>query len=769
MNLEILILVVSLIFSGIIIYILGLLWFGDTRNRQSRSFFLLGIFVTMWTLLNAIAVVSDTRHFAIIYTMRISMVCIVPFSILWFFINFTSSKVLRFRFILPIVCIFPAVDVFMMLTNPVHHFMFLDYSFPSPARGIGFWIHLAGTFTAVIIAFIILIRHIFRHARNEPMLIAAGIATCIPYILNMLYTAGVRYIPYDITPLGFFITFMLFALLAYRSRLFNIKALTLTSIYAFLKDVILIINERSEIVDANPAAVKTFPALSFTAGHCSLERFFDYINQQKIECSPEDLLKPLEAGLFERNGEIRLIMDDGKEMTFMVTLRALLGKNKAAGSILVMSDVSIYRSMISEINEKNLKLAELQQAAEAASIAKSAFLANMSHEIRTPLNAVIGMALVARKSAENQKTIESLKEIETASRHLLGLLNNVLDMSKIESGKFELLHEAFSLKDSVDEVAELITPRCMEKSILLKVCSEDINNYRVMGDKLRLNQILINLLGNAIKFTPENGTIVFSLNVEEETEDAVRVHFDVSDNGIGMTEEQLGRLFKTFSQADSDIVKRFGGTGLGLSISQNLAVMMGGKIVVNSKPEEGSSFVFTLNFPKAEDMKVKAEINREIIPELSGRRILVAEDIEINRIILKELLEETHVEIEEAKDGEEAVSAFGAKPTNYFDLIFMDVQMPVMDGYEATRRIRAIESERCSDSIASETPAKNSTGSASDETGQEQRQWIPIIAMTANAYKEDIEKALASGMDGHLSKPIDLDAVMRTLAEKLGN
>ena len=745
MWLEVTIFSVSLIFSGIIIYILGFLWFGDTRNRQSRSFFLLGVFVTVWTLLNGITIISNVRYFPFIYTLRITMVCVVPFSILWFFLNFSGSKLLRFRFIRPIVCAFPVIDVLAMLTNPLHQFMFLDYAFPSPARNIGFWIHLVGTFTAVLIAFVILIRHIFKNARNEPLLIAAGIGTFFPYILNMLYTAEIRFIPYDITPLGFFITFMLFALLAYKSRLFNLKALTLTSIYSFLKDVILIINESSEIVDANPAAAETFPELSFASGHCSLGKFFAHIKQQKAECSPENLLEPLEAGTVERRGEIRFTTEDGRVMTFMVTLRAILINNKTAGSILVMSDVSIYRSMISEINEKNIKLAELQKAAETASTAKSAFLANMSHEIRTPLNAVIGMALVAAKFSENIKTLTAIKEIENASRHLLGLLNNVLDMSKIESGKFELINEVFSLKTSVDEVAELITPRCADKDIRLETHFEDIKNYRVAGDKLRLNQILINLLGNAVKFTPEKGTIVFSLNAEEETADSVRVHFEISDNGIGMTEEQLGRLFQAFSQADSNIVKRFGGTGLGLSISQNLAVMMGGKIIVKSKSGEGSSFIFTLTFPKTGD--AKEEENGNIVPELSGRCILIVEDIEINRLILQELLEETHVDIEEARDGKEAVSAFSEKPSDYFDLIFMDVQMPVMDGYEATRRIRAVESERCSDS----------------------KTRIPIIAMTANAYKEDIEKALASGMDGHLSKPIDLNAVMLTLAEKLGN
>jgi len=425
----------------------------------------------------------------------------------------------------------------------------------------------------------------------------------------------------------------------------------------------------------------------------------------------------------------------------MVTIKAIMARSKMTGCIVVMSDVSIYRSMISEINEQNLQLEELKKAAEAASKAKSAFLANMSHEIRTPLNAVIGMAFVARKSAENEKTLTAIREIETASTHLLGVLNNVLDMSKIESGKFELLHEAFSLKKAMGEVVELIEQRCSEKNISLKADFSEMKNYYVMGDKLRLNQILINLMGNAIKFTPENGTIVFAISIEEESIEKVKVHFQVTDSGIGMSEDQLGRVFQSFSQADSSIFNRFGGTGLGLSISQNLAGMMGGHIFVKSKPREGSTFEFTLTFDIAEERKETASIEK--MPDLSGKRILLVEDVEINRIVIREILADTNVEIDDAHDGEMALAVFNSKPLFYYDLVFMDIQMPLLDGYETTRRIRSLDRD----------DARN----------------VPIIAMTANAFKEDIEKAFASGMNGHLAKPIEINAVMQVLVDKLGS
>jgi len=749
MWIEVAIFIISLIFSSVIVYILCFLWFGDTRNRRSVSFFCLGIFVIFWMLLNAISIISAEKYFPFIYTLRISFVCIIPFSVFWFILNFAHVKMAKYRIAQLIFIIVPALDILFIITNPLHHLMFPDYAFPVPSRGPFFWIHTVIDFFVVFLCFVVLIRYVLKRVRDEPLVIITVFGMLLPYILNVLYTVEIqRFIPYDITPLGFFITFMLFAITSYRSQLLNIKALTMNNIYALIKDAILVFDEQNRIMDANPAALLAFPRFSFDTGQSTLEKFFNYLREQNVECTPNDLFKPLKNENTERSGEIKLRRKDGQIKTFMVTLKTIMVKKKPKGYILIMSDVSVYHSMISEINMKNTRLAELRKEAEAASMAKGAFLANMSHEIRTPLNAVIGMALIARKNAETQKTLSAINEIETASVHLLGLLNNVLDMSKIESGKFELINESFSLKTAMDEVVNLITLRCAEKNILLETNFENIKNYRVMGDKLRLNQILINLLGNAVKFTVKDSAVIFSLNVLEENEETVKVQFIISDNGIGMSEEQIGKLFQSFSQADSTIFNQFGGTGLGLSISQNLTEMMGGHINVKSKPGEGSTFEFTLCFPMAEE-KQKMVIG-EITPDLSGKHILVVEDLLINRFIIRELLADTNAEIDEVQDGEAAVAIFSEKPQNYYDLIFMDIQMPVMDGYEATRRIRAIEAEIIKKEVT--------------QGGNVRHKQVRIIAMTANAYKEDIEKALASGMDGHLSKPIDINAVMHTLA-----
>jgi signal transduction histidine kinase/ActR/RegA family two-component response regulator len=402
-----------------------------------------------------------------------------------------------------------------------------------------------------------------------------------------------------------------------------------------------------------------------------------------------------------------------------------------------------------ELVKRSTELEIQTEAAQVASKAKGEFLARMSHEIRTPLNAIIGMTEIASRAKDIEKKDHSLHEIAAASDHLLGILNDVLDMSKIESGKFAIACDAFDLGKAMEEVARIIVQRCIEKNIDFVPRFTGISGVAVMGDKLRLKQVLINLLGNAVKFTLEQGRVDFIVEGDAGASAAVppgggnggiRVHFRVADTGIGMAEEQLAKVFNAFEQADSSISIRFGGTGLGLAISQNLVKLMGGVIAVNSKTGEGSVFEFTLDLEKTTlTDQGTAVVDEE--RDYSGKRLLLTEDIVINREIVKELLADTHVEIHEAEDGRQAVDVFSASAAGFFDLILMDVQMPNMNGYEAASSIRNLD----------RADAKT----------------VPIIAMTANAYKEDIDKALTSGMNGHLAKPIDIDEVMKVLDKYL--
>ncbi|MDL2321601.1 response regulator [Desulfosarcina sp. OttesenSCG-928-B08] len=448
----------------------------------------------------------------------------------------------------------------------------------------------------------------------------------------------------------------------------------------------------------------------------------------------ESTLVKLEAAVTDRKDikyADKVTMADGARVFSISIAPAINSKAEVMGVICLMHDATaLYR---------------MKDDAEAATRAKSAFLANMSHEIRTPLNAVIGMAEIARRRSAGKapEVVEPIDEILIASRHLLHLLNDVLDFSKIESGKLTLACEVFSLRKAMDAIETIMARRCAEKSITLNTNLGLLPDIRVESDELRLKQVLINLLGNAVKFTGEGGAIHFTADIRDRSDTFATISFTVRDNGIGMSDDQVRKLFTAFEQTDHSVVKRFGGTGLGLAISQRLVMEMGGEITVETRLGHGSAFCFTLTFPLHPEETADADIviREDPIPDLAGKRILLVEDIRINRMILMELLRETHVELVEAEDGMTAVELFEHSPEGYFDLVFMDVQMPGIDGYETTRKIRALP--------RNDAPR------------------IPIFAMTANAYQEDVEKALQATMNGHVAKPVQIDQVMRILGEEL--
>ncbi|MDR2434172.1 MAG: response regulator [Treponema sp.] len=394
-------------------------------------------------------------------------------------------------------------------------------------------------------------------------------------------------------------------------------------------------------------------------------------------------------------------------------------------------------------------LVKAKEAAEISNRAKSNFLSRMSHEMRTPLNAVIGMTTIARNSRSQEKMEYCLGKISEASLHLLGVINDILDMSKIEAGKFELSNTEFDFERMLKRVTDMIEFKVNEKRQRFIARFDPAMPAWIIADEQRLAQVLTNLLSNAVKFTPERGSITLSARMTGGAGNSRVFRFDVTDSGIGVTEEQKARLFAPFEQADGSVSRKFGGTGLGLSISKNIVEMMGGRIWLESEPGKGSNFAFEITAePGKGSDKQAAPHNRQDLPAtaektlagiFAGHTILLVEDVEINREIITTLLEETGVAIDRAEDGGRAVKLFTENPAKYA-LILMDIHMPEMNGYEATMAIRALGGEGAQ---------------------------IPIIAMTANVFKEDIDHCLASGMNDHLGKPIELDVLIKRLRRYL--
>ena len=411
---------------------------------------------------------------------------------------------------------------------------------------------------------------------------------------------------------------------------------------------------------------------------------------------------------------------------------------------------------ISEMEEanKNLKKAkniatEALQTAENANKAKTDFLSNMSHDIRTPMNAIIGIiSLIRHNAGDKEKVIEYADKIAISSQHLLGIINDVLDMSKIEAGKTVFKYSDFSILDFMEELNTIFHSQANEKNQSFIITKENLKHEWVNGDKVHLMQIFSNLLSNAIKYTQEGGVIQF-IAEESETNSSTygKYHFIVSDNGMGMSADFKETIFDAFTRAESSVTNKIQGTGLGMAITKNLVESMGGTIEVESEPNRGSSFEVILNLKIVENRVVSSteqiEMHETDSDILDGMRFLCAEDNELNAEILMELLKFEGAECTICENGKRILEAFEQSVPGEYDMILMDVQMPVMNGYEATEAIR--------------------------RSSHEQAKTIPIIAMTANAFSEDMQHSLAAGMNAHISKPVDMKLLKKTIRNiKLG-
>ena len=762
--------------------------------------------------------------------------------------------------------VIPVVSIVMVFTNPLHNLFFVNLSLYSSEAVYGayYYFHSLYSYGCIAVGIILMITSSMRNSglfSMQSMLVIIGIVvTLVP---NMLYSFGIGNMSFSISMVAFSLSIPCFAIAFLKYRFIVSMPITIRQVVDHISDGYLVIDKNSKIMTSNQTLHQLFPDSGAIALGTDLrifaERYF-------LDISYEQLLELQTTAVEQQKATITEGYAEG-DMYVSVEVIPIINRNLHSGSIILIKDITQSKLLI--------------EATQSASRAKSEFLSHMSHEIRTPLNAIIGMINIGRNAEDVDRKNYCFERADSASKHLLTLINNVLDMSKIEADKFELSYSKFDFEKMLMQVTNLTNVRVEEKQL------EFIVNFRngvpayIESDELRLSQVITNLLTNAIKFIPEKGRVTLSIDNIEETDDEITLRIEVADTGIGISKEQQERLFTSYTQANVNITKEYGGTGLGLVISKQIIELMGGNIWVESELGEGSKFIFTIKTKKFED-RPRAKLSASLKPEdirilvvddsveireyfahimealhfpcdvaaggkqaidmiqnaknkpyniffidwqmphmngielakkiktiepdnsivimislsewntiekeataagvdqfiskllfpstlinainlcigveayessesvlnskkhhqcdFSSYALLIAEDIDINREIMSAVLDETKVSIDYAENGKVAVSLFSQQPEKY-DLILMDVNMPEMDGHEATKTIRALDIKRAKD--------------------------IPIIAMTANVFKKDIEKCIESGMNDHTGKPVDPDALFVLLNKYL--
>ena len=469
--------------------------------------------------------------------------------------------------------------------------------------------------------------------------------------------------------------------------------------------------------------------------HCSEKQYQHFVETQEMQqllTSGESIWKePLIQPFASGRNDIVFHMTDNGQYSGSIVFRDI------DQDVLEKKEECKCLEEISAIIQNRLNLERHDLSAKA----KSDFLARMSHEIRTPMNGIIGMTEIALKDGQTEeRRIDCLRKIEHSSEYLLGLINDILDMSKIESGKMRLIEEKCNLMEMIQGLHPLLEAKLNENNIQY-IADIQLKNHWFMADSLRLNQVLVNLLGNALKYSRPDGHVWLTVRETEEEKGFSNLYFQVRDDGIGIAPEKQQLIFRQFEQADNSENARKQGTGLGLAISRRIVRMMDSDIKLESEPGKGSSFSFCVKLQPVSGEKTTVTSQPEEI-SFPGKRILVVEDNELNMEIICTILENYGIKTEQAVNGKEAVRRMEESVPGYYDMIFMDIMMPEMDGLEATRTIRNLDREDCKK--------------------------IPIYAMSANAFDEDVKRSLASGMNGHLSKPVNLQVLEKTLQKVLG-
>jgi signal transduction histidine kinase/CheY-like chemotaxis protein len=702
---------------------------------QVRTLLAMGIATCYWTIFDAVAGVAQAYTYAYMYTLRSVMLVVAPVCFLLYMLYLNNSKLPGKSIVKFLLFVIPGIDILLLLSNPFHRLIFAKDGFPLPEYGVLFTFHAAVAYLAIALGVALLIRYIVK-SKPSPIFSFFWLLSCaVPIVVNVLFTVGIIKMDQDIAPFGFALMFILLALYSYRSRLSNLHKTALSDVFNSYKNAVVIFNSKNIVEDVNASFASYFPEYTIALNKTSISDLYAFFEKNAKDDDSKALfeIKP-GKNIFRPTGEYIF-----ESKTFHVNSQDVkTSGGRVTGWLLNFTDVSEYIGMIEQIDE-------LRSNAEEASEAKSTFLANMSHEMRTPLNAIIGLSELALRKDISAEAKSNLSKIYDSGKNLLAVINDILDISKIESGRLELVPVEYVTATMINDTVNLNKVRIGSKSIKLIVSVDPELPAKLFGDELRVRQILNNLLSNAIKYTID-GTVELKITEVSKSEDDIQIKFSVIDTGIGIRKEDIPALFSEYHQLDLESNRHIEGTGLGLPITARLTELMGGKIEVESEYRVGSTFSVVLKQAIVDPSPIgnetaaalkdssysadrRANADSLVFKQLPDANVLVVDDVEINLEVAKGMLEPYKLHVDFAFDGAEAVDIIRNSETHY-DLIFMDQMMPKMDGIEAVKIIR-------------------------ENIGSEYARNVPIVALTANAMSGTKEMFVKNGFQDFLAKPID--------------
>lgn len=632
------------------------------------------------------------------------------------------------KFVLTIILIFAAANTIAVLTNQFTQIVVIKgdiidsrdgFRVVEDSYGPWFLFHCAFSYFPVMMSVYYLLKHIIKlKGRYRVMVIFLLAGLGLTIVSTLLSVFDVLPWPIDTSPHTVQITLFLFYYSIFHVKSLSTVAIAKIGLFENADNILFIIDDDGNIADLNIKAKKLAERLGLND-----------VEGTKVDEFIKRWHEAAGGSYHEADNAVFTVLENNEETHYQVSRFHISDKlERQQGFYVEITNIEYLMKLTKMLNEAN-----------EASRAKSEFLSRMSHEIRTPMNAIIGMTQIGLSaSGDTEKMAYCFGNIDRASKHLMSLINNILDLSKIEANKLEIIYNAFDFIQMLEDIKSVIMTQANEKKHNVEFAvAPDVPQY-IISDRLRLSQVLINILTNAVKFTPDGGDIDVQVALISHTNNECRLRISVKDNGIGINAEQKSKVFESFEQADGTASRRFDGTGLGLAISKNIIEMMGGSLNFTSQPGKGSCFFVTIKVERCDkSVFEETHVTHKMRETYSKCRLLLAEDIDINREIVAALLDESKIKIDYAENGVEAVEMFRRDPDGY-DIILMDVQMPVMDGLEATRQIRN----------------SGLHGAAS----------VPIIALTADAFSEDAQECISAGMNEHLGKPIDADKFQSILA-----